>query len=180
MVISHALPKTLSRLRVDYSYLMKAADGGEVVKANFIDGRRYFNAIVGIYGPRSDTDAFLGMTYYYLGDRTAALGYFLKLKEKEPGFFWANYNLALLYYLQKDLTSFEKYAQQAYESSIERSVTYITKSKVYQPLLIENHVSSQDFVRNMESGKMILLKALIATRSGSLLSARDKLFIRVF
>ena len=166
-VAEHAWPKTLSRLRVEYSYLVNAANGIPPGHLQLIDGKRYFNAIISIYGQRSDAYAFLGMSYYYLGDRKLSRAYFLKLKDKEQGFFWAYYDLAVLAYLDKDYSAAGEYCQTAVQLPAEMSVAYMMGSKVYQPLFVENAFTPQILARNIERAKMLLLQMFIAIKAGN-------------
>lgn len=179
-VAEHAWPKTLSRLRVNYSYLVEAAGGAVPGHAQFIDGKRYFNAIASVYGERSDTDAFLGMSLYYLGDRKAAREIFIRLSDREPGFFWAQYNLAVLAYLDKEYPLAVDYCQKAMQLSAQPSVTFMMTSKVYQPLFMENGITPSVLAKDIEQAKVQLLQIVIAIRSGNTARFTFSLPIRVF
>lgn len=179
-VEEHAFPKTLSRLRVNYSFLIDAAAGNKPGLPQLIDGRRYFKAVISIYGPRSDAQAFLAMTQFYLGDRKASKDLFVKVKDKEAGFFWAYYDLALLAFMDKDFAAAEQLARNALELPVDKSVSYMISSKVYQPLFIENGIAPQQLAQNIDRAKLILFKVLLAIRSGSSSQLTDGLLISVF
>jgi hypothetical protein len=178
-VAGHSWPKTLSRLRVNYAYLIAAADGGGVQRAALIDGIRYFNAIVRIFGARPDTDAFLGMSEYYSGNPDAARKHFLSLSREASGFFWGYYNLALLAYQQKDFGAMARYCQQAFQCPLDKSLAFMAGSKVYQPLLVENGLTPALLAQNMQNGQHLLLQLLISVKNGDLPSG-DRLPVRVF
>ncbi|MBF0388358.1 MAG: tetratricopeptide repeat protein [Candidatus Omnitrophica bacterium] len=179
-VAEHAWPKTLSRLRVDYSALVRASGGGEPERPQLIDSKRYFNAVNSIYGQRSDADAFLGVTHFYLGDRNSARAAFLRLEAKESGFFWAKYDLAVLAFQEKNYPAALDYCQQALQLPTERSVTFMMTSKVYQPLFVENGITPQKLAQNIEQARLLLLQMLITIKAGVPESFGGQLLVRVF
>lgn len=176
----HAWPKTLSRLRADYSYLLAISNGAEPKKSQLVDGKRYFKAILRLYGQRPDANSFLGMSEYYLDNRSAAKDCFLKVKKDAPGFFWANYNLAVLMFAEKNYSLALDYAQQAVQAPLDKSVAFMMSSKVYQPLFVENGVTPQQLAQNMEEAKVFLIKSALTLRDGQVLSFKEPLPIRVF
>ena len=179
-VAAHSWPKTLSRLRLDYSYLISISDNKPADHAALMDGVRYFKAISRIFGSRPDTDAFLGMSFYYLSIPSLSKEYFFNLTKEAPGFFWGFYNLAILSYQAKDYPAMVQYAQQAFQSPIDKSLAFMMTSKVYQPLFIENHFTPQMLAENMERGKGLLLKLLLAAKSGASLQDEMVLPVKIF
>jgi len=179
-VASHSWPKTLSRLRVEYTYLISISNGELPDQASLVDGMRYFNAIARIFGPRPDTDALKGMSLYFLGNHQGARASFLKLSKDAPGFFWGYYNLALLSYMEKDLSAMEQFCKQAFESPVDKSLAFMMTSKLYQPFFIENQFTPQVLAQNMQRGKAVLLQLLLSAKSGAASIPAAQLPVRVF
>jgi len=179
-VSDHAWPKTLSRLRVEYSYLISVVNGAEPELVKFIDGKRYFNAVLRLAGASSGVELFLGMSSYYMGDRVAARDHFLRVKNREPGFFWPYYNLALFAYEDKDYPAMEAYCQQAFLSPTDKSVLYMKTRPVYQPLFVENGFTSEMLARNMDVARLMLLQLLMKVKSNSSPLKGERLPVRVF
>ncbi len=179
-VISHSRPKTLSRLRVPYAYLVDSISNNKQSRDKYIDGIRYFNAIDSIYGDRPDTNIFLGVSFFYIGKIDSSKAYFLKLVDSVPGFFWGYYNLALLAYKERNYLLAIDYCQKAFESPMDKTVAFMMSSKVYQPLFIENGFTPQLLVQNIDRARVYLLKVLVASKSSSPLLEEEGLPIKAF
>lgn len=180
-VASHAWPKTLSRLRPSYAYLLSAVNEGTCGQDSLVDGKRYFKAINRIFGSRPDANAFLGMSEYYLGHKLTAESFFQKLKAELPGFFWADYNLALLALERKDYEAAENFAKQVIMAPLDKSLVFMMSAKVYQPLLVENGLTPQILASHMQEGKLLLVRLMGTLKNGGPVSFEDDHYpVRVF
>lgn len=179
-VAEHAWPKTLSRLRPSYAYLIDASEGKPVEKNDMIDGWRYFSAVARVMGKRADTDAFLGVSEYYLGHFSKSKTIFTRLKQAAPGFFWADYNLMLLAIREGNLDAAADAAANALSDPLDKSLAFMAGEKVYQPLMAENRFTPARLTDNMQQVQKTLVYILLTLKQGRVPPDMDRFPARVF
>ena len=118
-----------------YEYLSRVIEEGTAPEKVRIGGfRAYYEKAADFYPHIAEVQAMLGYCNYYQGNKQEALDNYIKAVKLEPKYFWNNFNLAILYFQNKDQTKAIEYLTKAISSDIDYSMKVTLLSSVYRSL----------------------------------------------
>lgn len=96
----------------------------------------YYEKLTEIFPELSEGHATLGFLYEQEGKREEAIEAYRRACVLKPNFFWANYNLGLLYIKLRRFDDAAAALTQALKSSVEENLRFIFKSHVFKQILL--------------------------------------------
>ena len=112
----------------------------------------YYNQVVKLAPEVADIYEIFGFCYYHLGDKGKAIASFKKAIQLERRFFWAQYDLGLIYYQNKHYSEAIKVFQKATNLPPEAAFLIIKASSIYQQIILINPDIHYDFNGSLKRG----------------------------
>ena len=165
--------KTLNRvLPGDVRYLYELNREGAPIKEEALERFIFYYETVGQYvGYSSDLHDVLGFIHGRLGHHKEAQKHFEESILLNPHFFWAQYNLGILYLQQKEYAQAREQFKKALNTTPELAIAIFTQSKIYQQIFRFMDHPSQALEVGFVSGRkdcyrlMVLCQQLLASEA---------------
>ncbi len=111
---------------------------------------------------------FLGFCYARAQRGDEALSVLREAAQKQPGFFWASYNLALLYFQNAQYALAQKFFRQALQSDPTLTIQTMARSRVYREVLSRATRFSYHVNQALKQAYQTAAKLLVISRRLSL------------
>ncbi len=138
--------KTLNSIRPDsFNYLFDVAENPEKLNNKKLwQYVYYYKKLVDFMPNRADAYGTLGLCYYHLGKTRKAILNYKKAVFLAPQFFWFYHNLGVIHYHNKNYEEAAKYLKEAIALQLDESITFLSMSKTYRPMLQARAVNSNE------------------------------------
>ena len=113
---------------------------------------KYYQYIEANNLQEAQVQEILALCYFYNDQKNEAIGLYQQIIKRNSQSFWSNYNLAITYLTQKNLTAAKKYFQMALDVPIQETLDNLTSCKTYLQYIVTSHVSIPSLIRQLNDG----------------------------
>lgn len=153
--LNSLMPKT-------YDFLFQ----DEVSKARLKMYKAYYEAVLNVFPNNDQAYAMLGFYFYQIGDLTQARINYEKAHALVPNFFWNSYNLVSVYLDLNEYTKAAAMLQSSLKIEPGESIQKIMSSRIYQQIIVDQKLSSQDLTQHLKMGYADLIKSVQLAQKG--------------
>jgi tetratricopeptide (TPR) repeat protein len=158
VMLSWVMLANLNSLRPEsLNKLAQLTLSGRPVTASELSGfNRYFAMVVKLYPTRADAHGLLGYTEFHGGDLDSAQQSYERSVYLQPGFFWTNFNLGVVYFQQGDFVRSSQLLVRALACDTAEALAFILESRrLYLPSVhAQGLKSNQDIVQQINQAKV--------------------------
>ncbi len=138
----------------------------EVSKARLKMYKAYYEAVLNVFPNNDQAYAMLGFYFYQIGDLTQARINYEKAHALVPNFFWNSYNLVSVYLDLNEYTKAAAMLQSSLKIEPGESIQKIMSSRIYQQIIVDQKLSSQDLTQHLKMGYADLIKSVQLAQKG--------------
>jgi tetratricopeptide (TPR) repeat protein len=119
-------------------------------------------------GSLPDVNGMVGYCAYYRGDLKKSVESYQKALSINPHFFWYYYNLAVIYFQQKNYKDSQAMIDQALKLDLRETLfSIMSSSKVYMPLIKDYLPSLEGATKQFQEGTETLIRLAIAMHTNT-------------
>ncbi len=176
-VKNKAMLITINHYRPDLSQWKNFFAQNALPDKSFLnDSVQYYQTIVSYFPQMAQAQHMLGVCYYFLGETQTAIVNQQKAIALEPRFFWAWYDLGLIYYRQGEFAKSAEIFRRALSVSPAETVKIIESSRIFNEILQSVGLADVINAQSLEQGyadAARLLKASISRLQGQPINFDD-------